>query len=204
MKLIVGLGNPGQKYAGTRHNAGFVFLDKLAENKALAPVDEELIFKIEKKFEAETAELSHKGEKFILAKPQTFMNLSGTAVNKLMQFYKINPPELIVISDDIDLPVGTIRVRPEGTSGGQRGLQNIIETLGSDKFLRIRIGVRPVDENLNESDNPAGPFDATELVLSKFSDRELGIVGKVIDDAINYILPYLGGKEEIPSHSIRY
>ena len=204
MKLIVGLGNPGQKYEGTRHNAGFLFLNILAGNKALAPVDEELIFSNEKKFEAEIAELSHKGEKIILAKPQTFMNLSGTAVNKIMQFYKINPPDLIVISDDIDLPVGTVRVRPEGTSGGQRGLQNIIETIGSDKFLRIRIGVRPTDENLNESDLPAEPFDATQLVLSKFDGRELHIINEVIDDAIDYILPFLGGKEEIPSHSIKY
>lgn len=133
MKLFVGLGNPGSKYKTTRHNAGFLALDKFAEQ---AKVD------IDKNdFKGLFAIFSFEGEKVILLKPQTFMNLSGQSVVQVMNFFKIDIEDLYVIYDDMDLSPGNIRLKREGSSGGQKGMQNIIELLGSQNFKRIRIGI---------------------------------------------------------------
>ena len=191
MKLIVGLGNPGKEYEGTRHNAGFMFLDKLACAKEICPDGICLNFKKEENSDALIAGSQLNGEKIILVKPQTFMNLSGNCVAMIMQYYKLTPEDLIVISDDIDLPVGVARIRHEGSSGGQKGLQNIIDVLGVDKFLRLRIGVGLEDQT-----------DATDHVLGKFDKRELPLVGQTIDESINYLLLHLGQKHEIPAHTI--
>ena len=131
--LVVGLGNPGEKYAKTRHNMGFLTLDLLAEKEHV---------RIDRlKFKAVTAQVTFGGARCLLMKPQTFMNLSGEAVREAAQFYKIPPEKVLVIYDDVSIPVGKIRVRPSGSAGGHNGIKNIIAHLGTDKFPRVKVGV---------------------------------------------------------------
>lgn len=195
MKIIVGLGNPGKEYEGTRHNAGFMFVDALAKCKDVVLADEKLYFSLDKKFEAQIASTSAKGEKIILIKPETFMNLSGRAVSKILAFYKAKPEDLIVINDDIDLPIGTIRIRKEGSGGGQKGLENIISELKSDNFTRIRIGISETGDKVNK-------IDTVNYVLGKIDKRELPVIQNVILEGINYLLEFLGTEKEIPCHTI--
>lgn len=202
MKIIIGLGNPGKQYEGTRHNAGFVVLDRLVCANVITPVGECISFNKADKFEALIGETMHKGEKIILAKPQTFMNLSGKAVSKILSYYKADTKDLIVISDDIDLPIGTARVREIGSSGGQKGLQNIIDELGTAEFTRIRIGVRSINGSDHETENPSSKFDAIDFVLSKFDKRELPVLDKLMDEVVEYIALYIGNKEPMPAHTI--
>ena len=131
--LVVGLGNPGAKYESTRHNMGFLAVDLLAEKEK---------FKFSKlRFKAWTATVELGGEKVLVMKPQTYMNLSGEAVGEAARFYKIPADHVIVISDDISLPSGKLRIRAGGSAGGHNGLKNIIQHLGSDRFPRIKVGV---------------------------------------------------------------
>ena len=131
--LVVGLGNPGEKYAKTRHNMGFLTLDLLAEQEKV---------RIDRlKFKAVTAQVTFGGARCLLMKPQTFMNLSGEAVREAAQFYKIPPEKVLVIYDDVSIHVGKIRVRPSGSAGGHNGIKNIIAHLGTDKFPRVKVGV---------------------------------------------------------------
>ena len=195
MKIIVGLGNPGKEYEGTRHNAGFKFVDRLAECEEIKPVDQKLEFTLEKKFEALVVSAQLKGEKIILAKPQTFMNLSGKAVSRILSYYKASADDLIVVSDDIDLPVGTLRIRKEGSSGGQKGLENIISEINSNSFTRVRIGI-------SETGEKTPKIETVNYVLGKIGERELPILENVILQGINYLMEYLGAKKEIPSHTI--
>ena len=133
MKMIVGLGNPGAEYAQTRHNVGFMLVDKLASDLKVDVT--------KKKFNALMAECQIKGEKIILVKPQTYMNLSGDAVGPLARWYKINPSDIMVIYDDMDLPLGKLRIRPFGGTGGHNGMKSLIAALGTEKFPRMRIGI---------------------------------------------------------------
>lgn len=137
MKLVVGLGNPGKKYEKTRHNAGFMGVDFLAKYFGFDK------FKKSDKHKCEMAEGNIVGEKVILMKPQTFMNLSGQAVRSVVQFYKIPIGDLIVIFDDVDLPSGKLRIRPSGSAGGHKGMKSVIQELGADEFIRIRFGMAP-------------------------------------------------------------
>ncbi len=130
IKMIVGLGNPGDKYAKTRHNAGFWFLDELADT-----------FRYDKKFNAEVAEIRHGDEKILLVKPLTFMNLSGDAVQKALQFYKISAAELLVAHDELDFAAGVCRFKKGGGHGGHNGLRDIVAKIGGGDFLRLRIGI---------------------------------------------------------------
>ena len=134
MKIIVGLGNPGAKYAGTRHNVGFSVILKLADKYNISLT--------EKKHKAEFGKGIIEGEKVILAMPQTYMNLSGESVRELMDYYKCDCSDIIVIYDDIDLAVGRLRIREKGSAGGHNGMKNIILHLGSQEFTRIRVGVK--------------------------------------------------------------
>jgi peptidyl-tRNA hydrolase, PTH1 family len=202
MKLIIGLGNPGKQYDKTRHNAGYLFLDKLICDKRLAPANACVAFSKNTKFQSEIAEILHKGEKIILVKPSTFMNLSGQAVSRIMLFYKATVDDLIVVSDDIDLSLGVCRIRCGGSSGGHKGIQSIIDTIGVDNFLRVRIGVRSTSGNTTETEEPESVFDATSFVLSRFEKREEKIFTAIIDEAIDYIMPNLGAKEPIQSHTL--
>ncbi len=161
--LIVGLGNPGKEYENTRHNAGFLALDSLAE-----ALQEK--WGVDKPAKSEVIETRYFDKKLILAKPQTFMNLSGQSVASLMSKFKVEINEVWIVSDEVVLPVGTIRVRKDGSAGGHNGLKSIIESLGSESFVRFRIGVGPQPENI--------PLE--NFVLQKFSKTEL----KHLDQAI--------------------
>jgi PTH1 family peptidyl-tRNA hydrolase len=153
MKIIVGLGNPGLKYAGTRHNIGFEVIDYLAAAPGSSPFRE--------KFEAFVAELKEGNEAILLVKPLTFMNLSGRSARAIIDFYKLPLEQLLVICDDFNLPLGKLRIRTKGSHGGQNGLRNIQEQLGTDAYSRLRIGVgQPV------------PGEAVDFVLSKFKPGE--------------------------------
>ncbi len=153
--LIVGLGNPGDKYFHTRHNAGFLALDFISQ-KVNAKIDRS-------KFKALVGEASIGGKRVLLMKPQTFMNLSGEAVAEAARFYKIAPENIIVIFDDISLDVGRIRVRRDGSAGGHNGMKSIIACIGSDAFPRIKIGV---------GQKPHPDFDLADWVLSEFSKED--------------------------------
>lgn len=166
--IIVGLGNPGKDYEQTRHNIGYMFLDRIAEANNVK-------FKLDKAFEAFVGELIIKGEKHLLVKPTTFMNNSGNAVYKIMNYYNIDISDLIVIHDDMDLIVGETRIRKNGGSGGHNGIKSIISCLDSQEFKRIRIGIGHPDD------------DTIDFVLGKFSKEESKLVQDVINKAPNII-----------------
>ncbi len=163
MYLIVGLGNPGKEYVGTRHNVGFDAIDYLAHKNDV---------KLNKlKFNAVYGEYSVNGEKTILFKPVTYMNLSGRAVAEIAKFYKIEPEKIIVLYDDVDINFSALRIRPYGSSGTHNGMKSIIFSLNSDKFPRIRIGI-------GKSKNPH--LSLADYVLQKFDDGERDAINKTI------------------------
>jgi len=164
MKLIVGLGNPGLKYAGTRHNVGFDVIDYLAKAPGYAAFRE--------RFEALVSEGKEGDETVLLLKPLTFMNLSGRAVRAAIDFYKLPIEAVLVVCDDFNLPLGKLRVRLKGSHGGQNGLRNIQEHLGTDVYSRLRIGV-----------GQPGPGDAVDHVLSRFKSGERAAVEEAIATA---------------------
>jgi len=137
MKLIVGLGNPGGKYESTRHNAGFMALDFLAEHYGFDA------FKTLDKGKSMTCKGDIKGEKIILMKPQNFMNLSGIPIGALAGYFKIDRKNIIAVYDDVDIPFGTMRIRDSGSAGGHNGVKSLIENLGGDDFVRVRLGIKP-------------------------------------------------------------
>jgi PTH1 family peptidyl-tRNA hydrolase len=132
VKIVVGLGNPGQQYAATRHNLGFMVVDEIARRYTVSDR--------RKRFRSEIVSISIGGERVVLVKPQTYMNLSGTAVREVVTWYKADTDSLLVVVDDIDLPFGTTRMRPGGGSGGHNGMKSIIADLGTDAFARIPLG----------------------------------------------------------------
>ena len=153
--LVVGLGNPGKKYENTRHNTGFLVMDTLCREHGVS-CDRS-------RFRALTGEAVLGGKRVLLLKPQTFMNLSGEAVHEAAAFYKIPPERVLVIFDDISLPVGTLRIRAKGSSGGQNGVKNIIAQLGSEQFPRIKVGI---------GGKPHPDYDLADWVLSSFRPEE--------------------------------
>jgi peptidyl-tRNA hydrolase, PTH1 family len=165
IKLIVGLGNPGVRYANTRHNAGFLVVDALAEhwNARFAAAHA-----------CELAETRVAGSKVLLQKPQSFMNLSGEAVVPLMRFYKLSAAELLVVQDDLDLPLGRLRLRQGGTAGGQRGVRDIITKLGEERFWRLKLGIS----------RPPPGSDAADWVLRPFAPEEQPLVTAVVGEAV--------------------
>lgn len=182
MYLVVGLGNPGSAYAKTRHNIGFQVLDYLAARHS---------FSFDKKtMDAFWGKGTLVGQEVVLAKPQTFMNLSGKSVNQLAKFYKIDPKtQLLIISDDLDLPIGKIRLRPIGSSGGQNGLKDIFNVLGTTDIARLRVGIsRPVrgnprDHVLNEFSKDEAPI--IEIMYSKSADAVECWLNEGINAAMN-------------------
>lgn len=155
MKLVVGLGNPGSEYRDTRHNVGFLVVDEMARRWRLSDAWRE-------KFEALHVKTAVGDEAVIAAKPLTFMNLSGQAVAGLAAFYKIDPADVLVVTDDVALPVGRLRARPEGGAGGHNGLKSIIQHLGTPAFPRIRVGVGRGDDRRDLVDHVLGRFEAGE------------------------------------------
>ncbi|MEG6617171.1 aminoacyl-tRNA hydrolase [Peptococcaceae bacterium 1198_IL3148] len=153
MKMIVGLGNPGPEYAKTRHNVGFMLVDKLAESLKVTVN--------KSKNKALIGETQMGQEKILLVKPQTYMNLSGEAVGALARWYKLTATDIIVIYDDMDLPLGKLRIRPAGGSGGHNGMKSIIAALGTEAFPRMRIGIGK--NQANSINHVLGKFNAEEM-----------------------------------------
>jgi len=172
MKIIVGLGNPGTKYTGTRHNIGFEVIDYLAAGPGCSPFRE--------KFEAFVAEMKEGEETILLVKPLTFMNLSGRAVRAILDFYKLSVEQVLIVCDDFNLPLGKLRVRAKGSHGGQNGLRNIQEQLGTDAYARLRIGV-----------GQPTPGDAVDFVLSKFKPGERAATEEAIASAAQAALVWV-------------
>lgn len=178
MKLIVGLGNPGEKYLNTRHNVGFLVLDHLLQK--LEKV-KETFWEENRKFKALTHEIEVNGEKIVLMKPTTFMNDSGIAVQKYASFYKIEPQDVYILHDELDLPIGKIKIRFGGSSAGHNGVNSIIEKLGTDKFLRIRLGI-------GKESRVQATHDTADYVLGTFAANEKGKIKTMINQAIKDIL----------------
>lgn len=168
MKIVVGLGNPGRRYEKTRHNVGFDVVDSLAESPAASGFQE--------RFQAEIAELLEGHEKVLLVKPQTFMNLSGQAVRAVADFYQLPPETILVVCDDINLPLGKLRFRARGTHGGHNGLRDIQNHLGTTEYSRLRIGVGAADD------------ETIDHVLGKFRPSER----PVIEDAVQLAAQAVG------------
>lgn len=164
--IIVGLGNPGKQYELTRHNAGFLFTDLLADKNGVK------INKIQ--FKAVTASLTLGGVKCLLMKPQTFMNNSGEAVRQAASFYKIPPERILVVFDDISLPCGRLRIRRKGSDGGHNGIKSIIYHLNSDAFPRVKLGV---------GEKPHPDYDLADWVLSQFKKDELALLHEAAEKA---------------------
>jgi len=171
--LIIGLGNPGREYTQTRHNAGFMLAERVAERLGVA-------FR-RYQFKALVTDGRYHGHKIIIAKPQTFMNLSGQAVAPLARFYQVPPEHLLVAYDDLDLPLGTVRLRPKGGHGGHKGMKSIIERLGTQEFPRLRLGIG----------RPPGRMDAADYVLQRFTPAELATMQEAFDLGVAGILCWL-------------
>ncbi|MDE6168418.1 MAG: aminoacyl-tRNA hydrolase [Acetatifactor sp.] len=175
MYIIVGLGNPGKEYGGTRHNIGFDVIEILAQQENISVA--------EKKHKALIGKGVVAGQKCILAKPQTFMNLSGESVRALLDYYKADETdELIVISDDVSLDVGQIRIRKKGSAGGHNGLKNIIAMLGHDTFIRVKMGVGEKPRGWELADYVLGRFSGPERkVMDEAAERAADAVRRIID-----------------------
>lgn len=182
MKLIIGLGNPGQKYQNTRHNIGFMFVDYIAQ-------DLKLEFSLNKQLKSLIAFTTINGEKIVFIKPQTFMNLSGEAVLAVANYYKVETSDMLVIYDDLDLPTGKVRIRKNGSSGGHKGMKNIIELMKTQEIKRIRIGIMN-NSNIETIDYVLGRFSAGEeasinLALSKSTEMFTSYLKDSFDDFMN-------------------
>jgi peptidyl-tRNA hydrolase, PTH1 family len=174
MKLIAGLGNPGNRYHNTRHNAGFMVVDTIAEEK-------QIIFKAGKGDYA-YAEAAIDHDRILLVKPLTYMNNSGMVISELVRFYKIEVEQILIICDDVSIPLGRLRFRSNGGDGGHNGLKSVIFHLNDDRFARLRIGVHHPD-NVK--------YDLADFVLAKFFPEELPVLKKVIESASKAVTDYL-------------
>ncbi len=172
MKLIVGLGNPGNEFQNTRHNIGFMVIDEYAKQHSVNIN--------QKKFDALSAEIIINGEKVILVKPQTYMNLSGIAIKRFVDYYKINIADILIIHDDLDLSFGTYRLRLSGSSGGHNGLKSINEALNTQDYKRLKIGIS------NDK-----TIDTKDYVLGHFNNNDKDIVNNIIDKAMLILDDYL-------------
>ncbi len=184
MKIVAGLGNPGAEYAGTRHNVGFMVVDALA-GKLLGKGS------YKKSFGAFTARAEFEGESVFLMKPQTYMNLSGDAVGEAVRYYKVAPSDLLVVHDDMDLPLGRIRIRSSGGGGGHRGVASVIAHVGAD-FIRVRVGIGRPDPRL----------DPADYVLSRFIEEERKTVEETIATAAEAVLAIF--KKGLPAAMNRF
>lgn len=176
MKLIVGLGNPGEKYEGTRHNLGFLTVDEYSRKKGLGE------WKLNNGFKSELIESEFK---IILAKPKTYMNNSGMAVSLLVNYFKILSEDLIVIHDDLDLHLGQIKIRFGGASAGHHGVESIIDKLGTDKFIRVRLGIG--NWKTTSSEHGGNSMNVENFVLESFLSDEKHVVKQMIKKAIKAI-----------------
>lgn len=171
MKVVVGLGNPGKQYQATRHNVGFDVVDRLAQGPRCG--------RFQARFQAQVAELLEDAGKVLLVKPETFMNLSGRSVRQVVDFFQLELPDLLVVCDDINLPLGKLRVRNQGTHGGHNGLRDIQSHLGTTEYARLRIGV----------DAPRD--DAVDHVLGRFRSSELLVIEEALQTAVQAVLVWV-------------
>ena len=171
--LLIGLGNPGREYADTRHNFGFMLIDRLAVRLNARGM------KVQSK--AIIMNANYEERKLILAKPQTYMNLSGQSVQGLIHFYKIPLTNVMILSDDLDLPFATIRIRASGGPGGQRGLSSILERLGTKDVPRLRLGIG----------RPPGRMDPSNYVLQNFSKSDMQAISEILDHAADAVLAFV-------------
>ena len=182
--LIAGLGNPGREYKASRHNIGFMLVSHLAEELGVT------FSRVQSK--ALVTKTEYQGSRLILAKPQTYMNLSGQAVGSLVKFYKIEFDHMLVVYDDVDLPYGRIRMRPSGGSAGQKGMRSIIDQLGTQEFPRMRLGIG----------RPPGSKGAASYVLRDFSGEDAEFLPSVLDRGVEAILTYI--REDLTTAMNRY
>ncbi len=171
--LLIGLGNPGREYRENRHNVGFMVIDRLSVRLNAS------LTRLQSKALVGTAR--YEGHSLLLAKPQTFMNLSGQAVRGLVRFYKVPPERLLVIHDDLDLPFGILRLRPDGGSGGHKGVASIIESLGETNFPRLRVGIG----------RPPGRMDPADYVLQDFPEEDFFTLSTILDQAADAVLTFV-------------
>ena len=172
MRVVVGLGNPGKQYHGTRHNVGFAVVDGLASGPAAG--------RFQSRFQAQVAEMMENDQKVLLVKPETFMNLSGRAVHQVIDFYKVELADLLVVCDDINLPLGKLRIRTKGSHGGHNGLRDIQNHLGTQDYSRLRIGVG------------AGEDDLVDHVLGRFRPSERPVIEDALSLAIQAVALWIG------------
>jgi PTH1 family peptidyl-tRNA hydrolase len=173
VKLVVGLGNPGRKYEGTRHNVGFAVLGELVRRHRCP--------RPKTNFQGEITEAEFNGQKILLLWPHTFMNLSGSSVLAARDFYKVETAEVLIVCDDFNLPLGKLRFRGEGSSGGQKGLADVLERLGTQAVPRLRIGVGPAPPN----------WDPADFVLSRFTKEELPIIEITLSRAADAVQDWI-------------
>ena len=176
MKIIAGLGNPGQKYDKTKHNTGFMTMDHNLDEKGLS-LDKD-------KFEGLWTKQKINGEDVILLEPQTYMNESGRSVSQVANFFKVDPEDILIIQDDMDMPIGKIRIRANGKSGGHNGIKSIIRDLGTEKFNRLKIGIRH-------------PKNATVVswVLTPFNDEQQKLMDDAFDTSVKIIDDFIAGRD---------
>ena len=178
MKVVVGLGNPGSRYAGTRHNVGFAVLDLLAQGPRAG--------RWQSRFQAQVCELTEDTTKVLLVKPDTFMNLSGRCVRQVVDFYQLPLEDLLVVCDDINLPLGKLRFRPRGTHGGHNGLRDIQSHLGTTHYSRLRIGVGAPDEK-----------EMIDHVLGRFRPAEKAVMDEAVETAAQAVLVWVAQGVEV-------
>lgn len=176
MKIIAGLGNPGQKYDKTKHNTGFMTMDHYLDEKGLS-LDKD-------KFEGLWTKQKINGEDVILLEPQTYMNESGRSVSQVANFFKVDPEDILIIQDDMDMPIGKIRIRANGKSGGHNGIKSIIRDLGTERFNRLKIGIRH-------------PKNATVVswVLTPFNDEQQKLMDDAFDTSVKIIDDFIAGRD---------
>lgn len=178
MKVVVGLGNPGSRYRGTRHNVGFDVVDMLAESPCAG--------RFQSRFQGDVAELIEGADKVLLVKPDTFMNLSGRCVRQVLDFYQILPENLLVVCDDVNLPLGKLRIRARGSHGGHNGLRDIQNHLGSTEYARLRIGVGSPDRN-----------DMVDHVLGRFRPVEKPLIEEALQLAVQAVGDWMNHGVEV-------
>ncbi len=187
MKMIVGLGNPGKEYEYTRHNIGFMMIDEYARHYNITG------FKT--KFNGLFAKVYRNGEYFILLKPLSYMNLSGTVVKRFASFFKIKPEDILVIHDDLDLPVGKIKIKFKGSSGGHNGIQNIIDNLKTEIFPHFKVGIDK-DENILYKDYVVGKFNKSDLEkINKIYEFSSDIIDDFLDYDIEKVMSKYNGED---------
>jgi PTH1 family peptidyl-tRNA hydrolase len=190
MRLIVGLGNPGEKYRRTRHNAGFMVIDEMAQ-RLKADVREGDPERVPEKIDdAWAIKTEIAGERVVLLKPQSFMNRSGPVVESALRHFNVEPDRLVVVSDDVALPLGTLRIRARGSHGGQNGLRSIIDSIGSEEFARLRFGIGSAEPVIDLagfvlSDFPQGEVLRVQDMVSRAADALFALVEHGVEHAMN-------------------